>query len=173
MTTQKEIKEFLGSYLKGQMIIVIILAALYGVGLQLVGLPFGLGIGILTGLLSFVPYLGFLSGLLSSTGVILFLYASQPDRGATTELLFWVLGVFLVVQILESLVITPKILGRRTGFGSLATLGIILLGGIVLGPIGVMIAVPLAGIFRIIYLRNRKEINKSAKQLEEKKGEPQ
>lgn len=138
------IYEVFTSYFKGQGIVILILCALYATALGLIGVKFGILIGILTGLLSVIPYLGFMSGLVVSVIV-----AAIQFRSVLPVL--WVLLAFAVIQVLESFVITPKILGKSIGINPIATLVLLIIGGMAAGPVGMIIAIPVAGVLFKIY----------------------
>lgn len=149
------IYEVFTSYFKGQGIVILILCALYATALAVIGVKFGIFIGILTGLLSVIPYLGFTSGLVVSVIV-----AAVQFRSFLVVL--WVLLAFAVIQLLESFVITPKILGKSIGINPIASLILLIIGGMVAGPIGMIIAMPIAGVLFKIYrdkLKNTEDKN--------------
>lgn len=134
-------REFVGivvSFFRGQLIIGAILGALYAVGFTAVGLRFGFVLGLLAGLLNVVPYLGTLTCLATALPVALL----QAEGG--WKLAGLVLAVMGVVQALEGWVITPKIMGDRTGLHPMAiTVAILFWGTALGGPLGMVLAVPL------------------------------
>jgi predicted PurR-regulated permease PerM len=134
-------REFVGivvSFFRGQLIIGAILGALYALGFTLVGLKFGFVLGLLAGLLNVVPYLGTLTCLATALPVALL----QTEGG--WKLAGLVLAVLGVVQALEGWVITPKIMGDRTGLHPMAiTVAILFWGTALGGPLGLVLAVPL------------------------------
>ena len=111
----RETDEVLGSFLRGQLLVMLSLATVYSVGLTLVGLDLALPIGIVAGLVSFVPYLGFITGLLSA---VIAAYLQFQD----IIMLLGVAIVFLVGQMLESLWLTPKLVGNRIGLHPVAVI---------------------------------------------------
>ncbi|MDI7268638.1 MAG: AI-2E family transporter [Myxococcota bacterium] len=136
-----EVDAIVAAYLRGQVMVVLCLAALYAVGLELVGLRLGAAIGVLAGVLSFVPYAGFALGL-----SLALLMALVTGEGGWTCI--GVAAVFATAQAIESLVLTPLLVGRRLGLGTLWVLVAIMVFGTLLGFLGVLLAVPLAAIFR-------------------------
>ncbi|PKO73862.1 MAG: phosphoribosylaminoimidazolesuccinocarboxamide synthase, partial [Betaproteobacteria bacterium HGW-Betaproteobacteria-17] len=104
-----------GEFLRGQMAVIATLSLYYVIGLWAVGLEYALPIGILTGVLSFVPFLGF--GL----GVILALLVAVLQFSDWTGVA-WVAGIYLVGQVLESYVITPRLVGERVGLHPVAVI---------------------------------------------------
>ncbi len=146
--------KILSGYVRGQLMVASILALLYGMGLHFTKMPFGLVIGLLTGVLSLIPYVGFGFGMLSSFLIL----ASNWSGPAQSVAVFAVLGS---VQVLESFLITPKIVGNQVGLGPLATILALMIGGNLLGLIGMLIAIPSMAIFTLIYREFKMEYRKS------------
>lgn len=133
----REIDSVLGEFLRGQLSVMAALSVIYSVGLWIAGVDGAISIGLLAGMLSFVPYLGFAMGLLLGT------------FAATTQFqtLGAVLGVWIVFgvgQLLESYVLTPKLVGDRVGLHPLGVVFAIMAFGHLLGFVGVLLAVPIA-----------------------------
>ncbi|WP_233279511.1 AI-2E family transporter [Acidihalobacter yilgarnensis] len=118
----READDRLGAFLRGQFAVMIALGTVYAVGLWLAGLKVGILIGIVAGLVSFVPYLGFAIGIVSA-GIAMFFQ--------THELLaLWPIAVvFGVGQVLESAVLTPLLVGDRIGLHPVAVIFAVLAGG--------------------------------------------
>ncbi len=135
--------QVLSGYIRGQLMVALVLAVLYATGLVVVGLKFGLVIGALTGLLSIIPYVGFTLGLV--TAIIISL-ANFSGIGLVVATLL----IFVVIQILESLIITPKLVGDRVGLSSLATMLALIVGGNLFGVVGMFIAIPIAAILKTV-----------------------
>lgn len=141
--------EVVGAWFRGQIEVALVLAALYALGLGLVfgvsgiGLTSGLAIGILAGLLNVVPYFGFLIGFVLSVLLAVLDWAGWGP-------LVGVLVVFAVVQGLEGYVVTPRIVGEKVGLSPVVVIIALLLGGQLLGPLGILLALPLAGIARVL-----------------------
>jgi predicted PurR-regulated permease PerM len=135
------VREFLGilvAFFRGQLIIGLIMGIFLALGFSLAGLKFGFAIGLLTGLLNIVPYLGSILGL----SVALPLGFFQEGGGFT--LVAVCLGIFAAVQALEGWVLTPRIMGQRTGLHPVAIIVAVFFWGKALGGIlGMMLAVPL------------------------------
>lgn len=140
----KTIKDVFSSYFLGQGIVILILCALYSGLLMLIGVKFAILIGIITGILSVIPYLGFILGIITSITI------AAAQFQSIEQVLYVILG-FAVIQILESFVITPKIVGKSIGIHPIAAIILIILGGMAFGPIGIIIAVPSAGVIYKIY----------------------
>jgi predicted PurR-regulated permease PerM len=137
------INQILRGYLRGQLMVALILAVLYSVGLSIVGVRFGFLIGLLTGLLSFIPYVGFLTGLILSLVMALANWSGIPH-------LIGIAVVFGLIQVLESFLITPKLVGNSVGLSPLIILLALLIGANVLGLFGMLLAVPTAAFFKIV-----------------------
>ena len=146
----REGDEVLGSFLRGQLLVMLALATVYSVGLTLAGLDLALPIGVLAGLVSFVPYLGFITGLLSA-GVAAYLQFHDALS------LLWVGGVFLTGQVLESMWLTPRLVGDRIGLHPVAVIFAVMAGGQLFGFTGVLLALPAAAVLKV-WLRHLHEL---------------
>ena len=139
------VREFIGiivSFFRGQMLIGLIMGAMLALGFSLVGLKFGLVIGLALGVLNIIPYLGTIVGL----SVALPLAFLQPEGG--WQLVTWVLAVFIVVQNIEGWFLTPKIMGDRTGLHPVVVIVAIFFWGTALnGILGMILAIPLTAFF--------------------------
>jgi len=133
----------LGGFLKGQLLVMIILGALYGGGLWAVGLDLGILIGLIAGLLTFVPYLGPISGVLMG------LIAALMQYGDWKHLVL-VSIVFGVGQIIESYVLTPKLVGDRIGLHPVAVIFAVLACGQLFGFLGMLLALPIAAVVNVL-----------------------
>lgn len=135
----RESDEVLGGFLRGQLLVMLSLGVIYTLGLWIIGLERALLIGILAGLASFVPYLGLIVGVLSAG------LASLIQGQGLTKLLA-VLTVFGVGQLLESTVLTPKLVGDRIRLHPVIIILVILAGGQLFGFLGVLLALPVAAV---------------------------
>ncbi|MEM7137821.1 MAG: AI-2E family transporter [Myxococcota bacterium] len=142
----RDIDAVLGQFFRGQFTVMAILAVLYSVGYGLIGVPLALPIGIMAGLLSFIPYVGSLTAL----GAALLMTAL--DWQGWTQVI-WVLGVHFTIQGLEGFVITPRIMGETVGISAIAVLFALLVGGELLGFTGVLLAIPAAAVIKILIER--------------------
>ncbi len=138
----RETDAVLASFLRGQLMVMVVLAFVYSIGLLLVGLELALPIGLFTGLLTFVPYLGFVSGLIAA---MIAGYLQFHD----TTMLLWVLAVFLVGQSLESYVLTPRLVGKRIGLHPVAVIFALLAGAQLFGFFGLLVALPVAAALKV------------------------
>jgi predicted PurR-regulated permease PerM len=125
----------LAEFLRGQVLVMIVLAAYYAVGLTLVGLDRALAIGVLTGLLVFIPYVGFGLGLVLGVLAALLQWHGWPAFLA-------VLAVYGVGQVLEAYVLVPWLVGDRIGLHPLAVIFALLAFGQLFGFAGVLLALP-------------------------------
>ena len=131
-----------GEFLRGQLAVMACLSAYYALALWVAGLDYALPIGLLTGVLSFVPFLGF--GL----GVILALLVALLQFSDWTGVA-WVAGIYLAGQVLESYVITPRLVGERVGLHPVAVIFALAAFGQLFGFVGVLLAVPLAAVLLV------------------------
>jgi predicted PurR-regulated permease PerM len=131
-------------YLRGQALVCLCLGTLYGVGLSLVGLQFGFVIGLIAGLISFIPFVGTLVGATLSIGMALAQF--PPDWLGVAE----VAAVFLIGHLLEGNVLSPKLVGDRVGLHPVWIMFALLAGGSLFGFVGVLIAVPVAAVIGVV-----------------------
>jgi len=150
----REVDEVLGQFFRGQFTVMAILAVLYSAGYGSIGIPLALPIGILAGVLSFIPYLG------STLALGAALLMTALDWQGWTQVL-WVLGVHAIIQGLEGFVITPKIMGDTVGISPIAVLFALLVGAELLGFTGVLLAVPAAAVIKILIARIDGQYRKS------------
>ncbi len=142
----------LGQYLRGQLLVMLILAVYYSVGLSLFGLDLALPIGIFTGLAIFVPYVGFGVGLVLAVlaGLLEFTGADGPTR-----VLLMVAVVYGLGQLVESLYLTPRLLGERIGLHPLAVIFALLAFGQLFGFVGILVALPASAVLLVAARRLR------------------
>lgn len=138
-----ESDQVLGGFLRGQISVMLVLGLIYAGGLWAVGVDLGILIGLIAGLVSFVPYLGALIGV--GAGVI----ATLVQHGDVSHLLL-VLLVFGVGQTLESFLLTPWLVGDRIGLHPVAVIFAIMAGGQLFGFLGVLLALPVAAVVRVL-----------------------
>jgi predicted PurR-regulated permease PerM len=130
------------SFFRGQLVIGLCMGILYALGFSVIGLKFGLFIGLALGLLNIIPYLGTILGLATTLPLAFF----QPDGG--WRLVGLVIVVKLIVQAIESWVLTPRIMGHRTGLHPAAIIFAVFFWGIAFhGILGMLLAVPLTAFF--------------------------
>lgn len=133
----------LGAFLRGQLLVMLALGLVYASGLWMVGLDLALLIGVIAGLVSFVPYLGFIVGIVAATvaGWLQF-HEFMPLLG--------VVAVFGVGQLLEGMWLTPKLVGDRIGLHPVAVIFAIMAGGQLFGFVGVLLALPVASVVMVL-----------------------
>ncbi|QAU22827.1 AI-2E family transporter [Dyella sp. M7H15-1] len=146
----RESDAVLGAFVRGQLLVMLALAIYYGVALTLVGISVGPLIGMVAGLLSFVPYLGFITGFGAA------IIASLVLHGDWTHLLL-VIGVFVIGQLLEGYVLVPRLVGEKIGLHPVAVIFAVLAGGYLFGFLGVLLALPAASVILVLlrYLAER------------------
>ncbi|MGY6549386.1 MAG: AI-2E family transporter [Roseinatronobacter sp.] len=134
----REIDEAIAGFVRGQVTVCLILAAYYATTLGLVGLNFGLAIGVVAGLISFIPYIGALVGGALAIGVALWQFWGMPAH------ILMVVAVFGIGQILEGNVLVPRIVGNSIKLHPVWLLFAVSCFGMLFGFTGMLIAVPLA-----------------------------
>lgn len=139
----RESSDVLGGFLRGQFMVMLILGVMYGIGLWAVGLDLGILIGIIAGLLTFVPYLG------PASGIILGCIAALVQFG-TWQHVAGVLAVFGIGQVIESYWLTPKLVGDRIGLHPVAVIFAVLAGGQLFGFLGMLLALPVAAVANVL-----------------------
>ncbi|ASM78318.1 ABC transporter permease [Vitreoscilla filiformis] len=143
-----ECDELLGQYLRGQLMVMLSLAGYYILGLSLAGFELALPVGLLTGLLIVIPYLGYGLGLLLALLAALLQFSGSYG-------LIAVAIVYGAGQVLESFVLTPRLVGERVGLSPVAVIFALLAFGHLLGFVGVLIALPLAALTAVAWRRAR------------------
>jgi predicted PurR-regulated permease PerM len=134
----RDIDKAIAGFVRGQAVICLILAAFYAIGLTLAGLNFGFLIGLMTGLLSFIPFVGALTGFLVAAVVAI----AQFWPNWTPILM--VAGVFLIGQALEGYVLSPKLVGPKVGLHPVWMMFALIAAGYLIGFVGLLVAIPLA-----------------------------
>ena len=138
----REVDGAVSSFLRGQLTIALILATINAVGLMALGVPFGLGIGIVAGLANMIPYMALVVGLIP--GLLL----SWAEHQSWLRLV-GVVAVFSGAQMLEGMVLSPRILGKSVNLHPVWVLLAIIAGGSLFGFIGMLIAVPVAAAVQV------------------------
>jgi predicted PurR-regulated permease PerM len=135
----REVDRTLAGFLRGQGMVCAILGIFYALALSLAGLDFGLIIGLIAGLLSFIPYVGAIVGLLLSVGLALV----QFDDWTRVAI---IAAIFFAGQAVEGNFLTPKLVGERVGLHPVWVIFGLLAGGTLFGFVGVLLAVPVAAV---------------------------
>lgn len=154
-----EIDAGLRTVLRGQFLVALAMAGLYSIGLTLAGVPYALLIGLAAGFGNFLPYVGPLLGMIPALGFTA-LHATSDPRSFGIQCGL-IIAVFIVVQVLESYFLTPKLAGESAGLGPVAVLFSVSLCGTLLGVVGVIVALPLAAVARVLLIRGWKTYQKS------------
>jgi len=140
----RAIDHVLAGFARGTAIVCLVLGLFYAVALSVVGLDFGLFIGLAAGAVSFIPYVGTAFGLVTSVGVAL--YQFWP-RWAMVGV---VLGIFVAGQLLSDYVLTPRLVGDRIGLNPLWVIFGVLAGGELFGFVGMLLAVPTCAVIGVL-----------------------
>jgi predicted PurR-regulated permease PerM len=144
----REVDAVLAEFLRGQVAVMFLMSIFYAFALWLTGLQFALPIGIVTGLLVFVPYLGMATGLTLATLVAVTQFGDFDG-------VFWVWCVFGAGQLLEGFVVTPRLVGERIGLHPLVVVFALMAFGQLFGFFGVLLALPLSAMM-LVALRHLK-----------------
>ena len=139
----RESDAVLGGFLRGQMLVMLILGVLYAIGLWAVGLNLGVLIGLVGGLLTFVPYLG-------PASIVVFGGIAALVQFGDWQHLAGVGVVFVVGQVIESYWLTPKLVGDRIGLHPMAVIFSVMAGGTLFGFLGMLLALPVAAVVNVL-----------------------
>jgi predicted PurR-regulated permease PerM len=139
----RETDDVLGAFLRGQILVMIGLGTIYSIGLSLVGLKFAIAIGVVAGLVSFVPYLGFVFGIFLAGLTV----ALEPDPILR---LVGVVATFSIGQFIEGSVLTPKLVGDRIGLHPVIVIFAVAAGGQLFGFFGILLALPAAAVLSVL-----------------------
>ncbi len=155
----RETDSVLSAFLRGQVLVMLALAIIYSLGLSIVGLKFAIAIGVVAGLVSFVPYLGFVFGI----GLASLTVALEPEP---LWHLVGVIATFTIAQIIEGTVLTPKLVGDRIGLHPVIVIFAIVAGGQLFGFFGILLALPAAAVLSVLirfayhrYLKEHPELD--------------
>jgi predicted PurR-regulated permease PerM len=140
----REIDAAISGFVRGQALLCLLLGGFYAVGLTLVGLDFGLLIGITAGVLSFIPFVGSLTGFVLSVGVALVQFWSD------WVMIGAVVGVFVLGQFIEGNILQPKLVGRSVGLHPVWTMFALLAFAYLFGFLGALLAIPLAAAIGVL-----------------------
>ena len=141
----RESSESLGGFLRGQFLVMLAQGAIYAVGMSVVGLRLGLLIGMIAGLISFIPYLG------ATVGIVLALVAAIVQEGGFDWTLLILIGVvFTLGQLIESYILTPRLVGDKIGLHPVAVIFAVMAGGQLFGFLGMLLALPVAAVANVL-----------------------
>ncbi len=139
----RESDEVLGAFLRGQLSVMVALGVIYSVGLALVGLNTAMVIGMIAGLISFIPYLGTFVGVVLGVLAALVQFHDLWHVGL-------VLAVFGMGQVLEGMILTPLLVGDRVGLHPVTVIFAVMAGGQLFGFLGVLLALPVASVVMVL-----------------------
>jgi predicted PurR-regulated permease PerM len=140
----RDVGRTLGGYVRGQIKVSLILACLYSIGYAIAGVPFWLLLGFVSGAVNVIPFVG------SLIGVGLTAFVTLLNNGTMWNYL-GILITFVIVQGLEGFWITPRIVGRRVGLSPLYVFLAVLIGGVMFGPVGVLLAAPILAVLGVLW----------------------
>jgi predicted PurR-regulated permease PerM len=141
----REIDAAIGGFLRGQFGVCLILGSYYALALMLVGLDFALLIGLIAGLITFVPYIGSMTGLMIAASVAIAQFWPDWKR------IVVVVVIFLVGQFVEGNIVSPKLVGERVGLHPLWMIFAMFAFGYLFGFVGLLLAVPLAAAIAVLF----------------------
>jgi predicted PurR-regulated permease PerM len=133
----------LSQYLRGQILVILVMATFYSIGLSLVGMDGAIALGVFTGLMIIIPYIGITLGL--SIGIL----SAILQFGFGPELI-WVLAIFGIGQALEGFFLTPRLVGERIGLHPVAVLFALIIFGKLFGFFGVLLALPASAVSLVL-----------------------
>jgi len=138
-----DIDRTLAAFVRGQATVCLLLGAFYAVGLSLVGLEFGLIVGLGTGLISFIPYFGMGLGLVVGMGIAVAQFPDWPPIALTA-------AVFAAGQVIEGNFLTPRLVGGRVGLHPVWVIFAVMAGGALIGFTGVILSIPMAAAIGVL-----------------------
>ena len=139
----KESDEMLGAFLRGQVMVMFALAFIYSIGLSILGVDFALLIGIIAGVISFIPYMGLIVGI--SIAAVSALVETQSFL-----MVGGVVAVFTIAQVFEGFYLTPKLVGDRIGLHPVTVIFAVLAGGQLFGFFGILLALPISAVLAVL-----------------------
>ena len=142
----REIDAAVSSWIRGQLTVMTVLAALYALAFKIIGLHLGITMGLVVGLLTVIPFLGTLVGAGLAICMVLLDWQGAGQLAAVG-------AIFVVLHLLEAAVLTPRLVGKRVGLGEVGALFAVLAGGQLLGFAGVLLAVPIAASIAVLIRR--------------------
>ncbi|MGA1861649.1 AI-2E family transporter [Deferribacter thermophilus] len=143
----EKFNDILRRYFRGQFIVSIFLGVMYSITLLIIGVDGAVFVGVISGLLSMVPYLGFIVGFVTS---ILLVIIQFQDF---IHILYVIIG-FAVVQVIESNFVTPKVVGESLGLHPVAVIFAIMVGGSLFGIAGMIFSLPVAALIKVSFFDN-------------------
>ena len=139
----REIDGYVSGYVRGQIVVCSILFVLYAIGLGIIGVDLWMLLAAIAGFGNMIPYVGTASGIFLSSVMALVTFGSFVSVA-------WVWGVFAIVQFLEGVIITPRIMGGSIGLSPLVVILSLFAGGQLFGLLGIFLAIPVAATLRVL-----------------------
>ncbi|MCU0668943.1 MAG: AI-2E family transporter [Myxococcota bacterium] len=138
----RTVDRLVSGFLRGQVLVAIVLGVLYAAGFAVIGIDLAIGVGVVSGLLAVIPYLGSLIALVSASVLCILQFGIDWHLAA-------VVGWYAVVQNFEGFVLTPRIVGQSVGLHPGAVIVALLIGADLFGFLGLLIAVPAAAVVKV------------------------
>ena len=143
-----QIDKVLSSFFRGQLIVSSILMGFYSILLTIINIEGSISIGIIIGILSFIPYLGTIVGLITTLLFALIQYSEL-------SMIFYILGIFIIGQFIESYILVPRYISKNVGLHPLVGMFALLAGGAAFGFLGVLLAIPVTAILTVMFLKDK------------------
>lgn len=145
-----DLDRHMNAYFRGQALVAAIVGILFAIGFQIIGLPMGIGIGLIIGVLNLVPYM---QALGIPPCILLGLIQSAESGRPVWVVMLCIAAVFIIVQTIQDMVLVPKIMGNVTGMGPAWILLSLSVWGALLGFVGMIIALPVTTLLVSYYKR--------------------
>jgi predicted PurR-regulated permease PerM len=139
----REVDRTLAGFIRGQGTVCVILGTFYAVSLAIAGLNFGIVVGLLAGLISFIPYVGSITGFVAAMAIALVQFDNWVMWGV-------IAGIFLFGQAVEGNILTPRLVGGSVGLHPVWVMFALLAGASLFGFTGILIAVPVAAVIGVL-----------------------
>jgi predicted PurR-regulated permease PerM len=140
----KDADTALSGFVRGQIFVCLCVGILYAMGWGILGLNYGIFLGLFTGIIAFIPYIGQFFGLTLALLVGLGQFGLDPVQ------LGLIASVFIIVQLIESNFLTPKLVGDQVGLHAVWVIFAIMAGGEIMGFVGVLLALPIAAVIAVV-----------------------
>jgi len=167
----QDMEQGMNRYFRGQALVAIIVSVLFCIGFSIVGLPLAIVMGLLLGVLNLVPYLKTIAII---PGAFLAFLQSVETGQSFLSVMFWLVAIFLLIQVIEDMFLVPKIMGKVTGLNPAVILLSLSVWGSLMGMIGLIIALPLTTLIISYYKRfvlNEKKVEED-ELIENNNAEP-
>ena len=150
----KDIDKAIAGFIRGQLTVCLILGTFYGLALHFTGLQLGFLVGFIAGIISFMPYVGSISGFVVSLSIAFVQFDSYSP-------MLQIVVIFGIGQLLEGNFLTPKFVGENVGLHPVWIMFALLAGGVLLGFLGLLIAVPIAAVIGVLVRHSIENYQKS------------